>query len=105
MVLIERAAECSGELDLLVPQCSLGKLCQGHRVRLAVGESGEHEPAGYAEQIRRHRRELDVRALEKLLNAQYAGRSRLQQLPSVPGGQAQVSDRTRGHEVRLDQAV
>ena len=87
------------QLGELVPQAPFRQIGERGRIGPAGDQPGEHLAARRAEDVGRHRAELDVGALGRLLQAVRLGRPLLHQRCAVPGQLAQLLLGAVGHEL------
>jgi hypothetical protein len=91
-----------GELDA---QATLGQLGHSGGVAAAPDEGGEHGPARHPQDVAGHRRQLDARVFQHLLQALGLAGALLDDDLAVAGEVAQLADRAGWHKARADQAV
>lgn len=103
MVFCEVADQRFGECGDLGAHAGLGHLGQGVGVAFPADERFEHGPAGDAEDVGRHRRQLDPGVFEFLFQPLGFPAQLMGQGGAVTGEVAQVPDRFRRHERCLQQ--
>lgn len=99
-VTLQRLLEC-GDLLAHLPPREIG---QDLGVGLAGDERVEHVAPGLAENVRGHAVELDPGVLQRLVQAVDLALALLDLRLAIAREIAQLADRPRGHEARLQQA-
>ena len=102
---VEVAPQRRPQLGELGAQAPLGQLGHGRGVAAAADEGGEHGPARHPQDVAGHRRQLDARVLEHLLQALGLAGALLDDHLAVASQVAQLADRAWWHEAGADQAV
>lgn len=82
---VEAAGQRLDERVVLAAQPAQCQLGQHLRVTLTVDQRLQHRPAGLAEQVRRHRRQLDQGVLQQLLHSLLVAGAFLHQVMTQPG--------------------
>ena len=105
VVAVEVAPQRGPQLGELDAQAPLGQLGHGGGVTAAPDEGSQHRPAGHPQDVAGHRRQLDARVFEHLLQALGLAGALLDDDLAVAGEVTQLADRAWWHEARADQAV
>ena len=105
VVITETSGERLGQLGDLGPQPSLRQLGELDRIALPGDERVEHQPAGHAADVARHRRQLDAGVLEELLQALDLPGPFPSDRRAGSGQVAELTDRRGWHERSADQTM
>src|SRR5712691_506016 len=105
LVITHEAAQGESELSPFGAQRTLGKIGEGERVGVALNQRLEDRSSCCSRDIARHGAELDVGALQELLDLVNHPRALLQQAPAMARQVAQFPLRPIGDEARAQQSV